>query len=298
MGKGLLTMSDTQFIPASESVIAAAERHRARIEAVAHEDIVYVYADPHSVVKTVTNAEPKYMAFRPRMAALAGEVDLTLVDDCASYARAYMHAASELAEEAEEDDAAALYEEGLKTRELFATVRSSLGKAQVTSNTPHLRSFAGRAGRDEVSSDLFKHVVFFEKEWQNLEGKVPITKADVERAEFVGRALMREPRKKGGQPLSAGSPQLTMYQAGTLLLRAYAEVRRAIVFLRGRQGDADEIAPPLYSGRTPPKKSAKAPADAQPEAPAQAQTAEPDAPAAPPAPAATFGPKGSTPFTV
>jgi hypothetical protein len=287
-------MSDTQFISEAESVIAAAERHRARIEAVAQEDIVYVYADPHTVVKTVVNAEPRYMAFRPRMAALGGELDLTLVDDCASFGRAYIYLGSQLAEEPEPGDPAALYAEALKKRELFATVRSSLGKAQVTSNTPHIRPFAGSAGRDEVSGDLFKHVAFFMKEWPNLEGKVPITKADVARGEVLAQALLYDPRKKSAA-LGTGSPQLVMYQAGTLLVRAYAEVRRAIVFLRGRQGDADEIAPPLYSGRTPPKKGEKvSPDEAQP---AQPQS-EPVAQAAPPAAAVPGGLKGSTPFTV
>jgi hypothetical protein len=38
-------------------------------------------------------------------------------------------------------------------------------------------------------------------------------------------------------------------QAFTLLVKAYDETRRAVSFLRWREGDADTIAPSLYAGR-------------------------------------------------
>jgi hypothetical protein len=42
-------------------------------------------------------------------------------------------------------------------------------------------------------------------------------------------------------------------RAMTLLVRTYQKVRRAVLYLRHHQGDADTIAPPLDSGteRTP-----------------------------------------------
>jgi hypothetical protein len=39
-------------------------------------------------------------------------------------------------------------------------------------------------------------------------------------------------------------------RAFTLTFRAYAQVRHAVGYLRGLEGDADTFAPPLYAGRT------------------------------------------------
>jgi len=79
--------------------------------------------------------------------------------------------------------------------------------------------------------------------------------------------------------------------AFTLFMRAYDQARRAVIFLRWDEGDADEIAPSLYKGRggrgqraeapaEAPAASTEAPAAASTEAPAKAPAASAKAPAA------------------
>ena len=59
--------------------------------------------------------------------------------------------------------------------------------------------------------------------------------------------------------VAAKDVKVIRQQAFTLFVRTYNDVRRAIAYVRGKQGDADQIAPSLYKGRNnhrPTKKSA------------------------------------------
>lgn len=62
-------------------------------------------------------------------------------------------------------------------------------------------------------------------------------------------------------------------QAFTLLFRAWDEVRRAVGFLRWKQGDADSIAPNFYLGRAKGRRAASDKPEAQADATAPAEPA-------------------------
>jgi hypothetical protein len=49
--------------------------------------------------------------------------------------------------------------------------------------------------------------------------------------------------------ISTGEAARLRQKAYTFFVRAYEDARRAVVYLRAAEGDADEIAPSLYAGR-------------------------------------------------
>jgi hypothetical protein len=83
-------------------------------------------------------------------------------------------------------------------------------------------------------------------------------------------------------------------RAFTVFTRAYDDARRAVIFLRWHEGDADSIAPSLHPGRSASKKK---PAD-EPSAtpPATTPVVNPAQPAAPTTPAARTDIAANGPF--
>ena len=108
-----------------------------------------------------------------------------------------------------------------------------------------------------------------EQRWERVEGSTPLKRPDLDRARVVALALVEA---LGAAPAVDAVEAATLRTATwTLLFDHYEEVRRAVAWLRWRDGDADTLAPPLGALRRP----------ARPSAPTTAQP--PTDPAPPPA---------------
>ncbi len=90
---------------------------------------------------------------------------------------------------------------------------------------------------------------------------------------------------------------LRRQRAFSLFVRAYAEVRRGVTYLRHHQDDVDDIMPSLYAGRTNRRKNESAPAAAAGTPAAPVPPAGPVMAPAPAVPAAAAGLPGSNPFS-
>jgi hypothetical protein len=124
-----------------------------------------------------------------------------------------------------------------------------------------VRSGTGNYDRANDLAVLGRH---YAANWHRIGGKTVIEAHQVRRAEelanliFDALAAERQPvpADTGGlEPLDARA------RAFTVFVRAYAECRRAIGYIRGPWGDADEIAPSLFSLRTPPSRKPADPTD-------------------------------------
>lgn len=84
--------------------------------------------------------------------------------------------------------------------------------------------------------------------WPTISGRTPTTLEDIERAERLAQAFMsRLSQREQG---TSRMPALELRaRAMTHLIRTYGEVRRMIAFVRHWDGDAESIAPSLWSGR-------------------------------------------------
>jgi hypothetical protein len=112
-----------------------------------------------------------------------------------------------------------------------------------------LREVGGGAGRKNLALDLTLLYKAMDDSWPALEGKARVTRQELETAARIGQYIVRVVgmREQGTQAIAAATD--TRSRIYTLFVLAYDDARRAIHFLRWKEGDADEIAPSLYSTR-------------------------------------------------
>ena len=102
-------------------------------------------------------------------------------------------------------------------------------------------------GYSNVAQDLQALSAAFEQVWPKLEGKTPLTLESVKAASDLGLRLTElVGLREQGTPAQQETTDLRR-RAFTLTLRTYEDARSAVRFLRRREGDADSIAPTLYS---------------------------------------------------
>jgi len=131
---------------------------------------------------------------------------------------------------------------------------------------------AGRARDRRVAADtLLALTDLLDQGWDRFAAKTPLVRADIDRARAVALELVEALGVI--VPDDAASLRAAIW---TLLARHYEEVRRALVYLRWREGDADRLVPPLASFRRSARSAPSEPAEAS------STSAEP-----PPPPSAT-----------
>ena len=142
------------------------------------------------------------------------------------------------------EEATNLREDLLQTAELCARfgLLSADRVAEIRAGSGHL----------DTASDLIALRELFTAHWPVLQGKVPCSRDDVERAGVLGVALhelIAARRAHAGDRPRRDSPGRVGARAFTLLLRKYDVCRAAVAFLRREHGDADAFTPSLYIRR-------------------------------------------------
>ena len=113
-----------------------------------------------------------------------------------------------------------------------------------------LGELAGGTGHRAMAFDVLQLTSAFRKEWAAVEAHTPVTQLELDQAEALANAVMTT-LGENGQADSGSSPTAELRRrAYTHFVQTYSEVRRAITYLRWEEGDADEIAPSLFGGRT------------------------------------------------
>ena len=104
-------------------------------------------------------------------------------------------------------------------------------------------------GYRALASDVLALVALFKQHWSVLENKTPVTLAALNDAGNRAVELLAAVGMREQGPIPTGEAARLRQKAYTLFVRAYEDTRRAVVYLRAADGDADEIAPSLYAGR-------------------------------------------------
>ena len=121
-------------------------------------------------------------------------------------------------------------------------------------------------GYSNVAFSLVEWAIMLDQCWEDIRDKTPLTRQEIRDAKILGQRLMMVVAHREDPGAVVAAAALRHRQALTLLVRAYEEARRAVLFLRHHQGDADAIAPSLYGGRVRRRNENAEPAE-QPEAP-------------------------------
>jgi hypothetical protein len=145
-------------------------------------------------------------------------------------------------------------------------------------------------GYADTAADLQALGVMLASEWSTIENKVPVTRAQIDRAIPLSAQLQQAIglRESNADPLTERTdPRHVRAQAFTLFMSAYDECRRAVSHLRWHEGDAAEIVPSLYPRRAGRPVAGEEVADDVVEAGSVGEAADEPAPA--PRPGAVAG---------
>lgn len=232
----------------------ALERMRPKFAAIPTDKLLQIIVDPIAAAATAQGALPEIMTLRGRIVTDVPKFDVTNLDELEMYTLALIHAQSHHLMATNPPEAlAALAEEATKLRELLLSDATALGKRGFINPTA-LHELKGPIGFRNVASDILALAVLLRSNWAKISSKTGVTEAELTRAELIGQRMIRAIGLREQSPTTVAATALERQQAYTLFVNAYDQVRRAVTFLRWESGDADDIAPSLYSGRASRKK--------------------------------------------
>ena len=213
----------------------------------------------------------------------------------AHYTQTLLLAASSPPEQFQE-----LITETAALRETLFNDATAHAKRGLISSKP-LESLKGPNGFRNIASDVMTLSIVLRAAWPKLVGKTSVTEAELDRAEVLSDQVICDLGLREQAPATIAEVALDRQKAFTLFMTAYDQLRRAVAYLRWNEGDADDIAPSLYSGRK--KKAASsevvpqtAPTEPTTQASSTATTATTQTTTPATAPKATVGLPGADPF--
>ncbi len=165
-------------------------------------------------------------------------------------------------------------------------------------NSDVLKEFSGMHGYKNVAFDLMGVIQLLKTTWPNIEGRTALTYDELVEANKLALRLVSAIGHREQSPEQVAASADVRQRMFTLFVDAYEQARRAVIFLRWNNGDADDIAPSLYSGRANAAANRKPNADQPPVVtPAPpAATVEAGNTAAPNAAKIPIGMPGSSPL--
>ncbi len=238
------------FLAPESPYAAAFARHRAEIEALDPASLPFINVDIPTVTTMVHAHLKRIRALRDELARMLPDYDLARFDALASCtdALSFTHAGY-LVASTPPPVLPELSEEAVALRaqlELELTVLARRGLV----DGGRLSQLKGPVGYKNVAYDLLAIALLVRESWAAIEGKSSIERADVERCEHLGRELLTAVAAREEKPEHAAAAALLRQRAFALFASTYDHVRRAVAFLRWDEGDADDIAPSLYAGRS------------------------------------------------
>lgn len=287
-------MADATTVMGGQSETLAQAFVETASERAAIQGQLHITVDVPSAVTTAYGALPAIKALKPEIEATFKSFDGRHIDNLERYASAALYGHTRWLFAAEPSvPLQQMIAEAMKRR---ASLVSVLETATVYELIPAdiVRDLQGAKGHKNMAVDLIGVTGVLRQYWSALEGKTPLTVADLERAEQLGQQLVKALGEKEQAPAVDDAAALDRKRAFTLLANAYGEVRAAVLYLRRDAGDADLIAPSLYAGRGGSKRKESAEESDESEKPVPAPHAPTNGAAA--APALPVGHPNSSPF--
>jgi hypothetical protein len=231
--------------------------------------------DAYVAAEAVIGVAPRIAEQRDAIVAQFGAPAGALVDDLVAAARATMQADAELNAAAAIGDLTPMEVELRAEHTLLMTDAQSLANRRLI-NAQRLEAGRGTLSYRQLIQSTIALIALLREHWPTIVGHTPITEEDLARIETkaLQMATALGERDKGSTRVPAAELRLRALSA---LVRQYDKVRRMVTYLRWDEGDADDIAPSLYTRRP----GRRAPDDAEEPTPATPSAPVVTAPASP-----------------
>lgn len=240
----------TVTIPVPMTLAQAFVCARAEIEAIPDDTLIKVNVDVPHAASIGMGAAGGLQELLPALGRLP-DYDLRPVRVIGTLAAASLHAHLLAIEPRPEDDRLpAMLQEAFHLRDDLVAITGTLERfGLVPAHTS-----ARRRGRGylRTATDLCALSASLDERWPELESRVPISRAMIERAAELGaelHAALGQRRLISAAKHGGVERRKVRAQAFTLFVRAYDHCRRGVSFLRWNQGDVDRFVPSLYPKR-------------------------------------------------
>ena len=268
----------TSILSNMEAAEQAAQRVAAEIDAVSLDELAPMNLDVVSGASIILGVAHRILAFRDRMVKLP-EFEIRNVDNLKDYAISAWFTHISNLPPPEPADAEALIVEGLALRGKFLLWATPLVASGIF-DAAAVDKIKEGAGQKDSASDVVALVGLYRSKWDQVKDMCGVTEADLERGALIGPRIFllvsqREHRKTTGG--TEGSQRVR--RAWTLADRAYAQCRRALMYLLQDPDEVDAIAPALRRNSGTSSKSSK-PTEPAPAAAREQANVVPAAPAA------------------
>jgi hypothetical protein len=235
------------------------------LAALAPEALAPITIDLGAAVGSALAAAPRVREHRDAIVEQLPQHPISAVDKLESYAQAawYAHLVHTYSSGSPES-AKALIEEATRLREGLLIAAEALAHRAILDADAVARIRKG-SGVVDLAGDLTALAALFREGWGKIGGKTAVEKHEIDRAAELGPAVLVATAAKKHKNTDTEAQRA---RAFTLLVNAYDSCRRALAYLRWKEGDADTIAPSLFRkrpGRKPGKKGEEA-SDAPAEA--------------------------------
>jgi hypothetical protein len=239
----------------------------AEITALTPDELVPLTLDVSAAVTAVLAAAPKIREHREAIVEELPKHPVAHLDNLESYALAtYYTQIVHTYASADPEAAKNLIEEAGKLREGLLIAAEALAHRGLLDTDVVVKIKKG-SGTSDTAGDLVALASLFSANWGKVNSKTAVERHEIDRAAELGPAVMVAValRKQGNKKTDTEGQRA---RAFTLLTRAYDNCRRALAYLRWRDGDAESIAPSLYKkkpGRKPGSKKDEGEGQAGPE---------------------------------
>jgi hypothetical protein len=239
--------SDDNNTPEKPRYRRAFEEVLGEIQAVPEKDFVAITLDIPSVVISVIGACPNIRVYRAAIDETWRHFDMVLFDKLETYALALGHSQT-------------MYDTATKTPpSLLPLVQSATKTRKLLLDEVNILIDFGLIDPNATSGltgvngykDIAFHVLALANILAQRESKISvrtrISPTELAAAEVLAENLLCAVGEREQAPNTAAEAIRNRHAAFTLLVNAYEEVRAAIKYLRRKVGDADSIAPSLYT---------------------------------------------------
>jgi hypothetical protein len=231
---------------------AAFARVRPEIDALPREQVRRINLYVPAAVTLVLGVLPRLLSLREQMKKDLPNHPADALDKLRDYALALYHAhILTLPRDKVETHLRTLLSEAMPLRERLLRSAELLADFGLV-DAKRVAAIRRGAGHIDAANDLLALGILLRKAWPALAGKTPLTLDEVGRAEDLGVLLIEALGQRQLGTDGSADPreaEVRRAKAYTLFFRAYDECRRAVIYLRWREGDADQIAPSLLQAR-------------------------------------------------
>jgi hypothetical protein len=221
--------------------------------------LLSINLDIPSAVATAAGVLPEINALRAQIQTELPGFNIESFDKLAQYAMAAGHADSMLAvSTGPQEQLRAIVEEAGALREVLRSDAQALAKRGLIAQGS-LMNLSGQRGYKNIAADLRNLVNILRANWDRIESKCATTKAEIDRAALLSSSLIQGVGLREQGPSELSDLAEMRVRAYSLFVGTYQDVRRAVAYLRGSEGDVDSIIPSLHASRNRRTRKAKEP---------------------------------------